>query len=498
MGFLISNISFGQNQSLTLQNYDTRVLDKSVASVDSTQLTGFKPYLKSYWNTDSVFGYFDEKKYYYAFGRKFLRDDLVEIKGKDFRLTLNPIWDLQLGRDFADTTNFQDSVQIFNNTRGFIITADIGKVVSFETSVFENQSRFPLAYQGLVDSLQVVPGQGRVKVSQETGWDYNSATSRLTVTPLKGLHLQIGHGKHFIGHGYRSMLLSDNAFNYPFIGGEYNFLQDKMKYHWLYANLQLLQRLPIGEVPESLFQRKGASFYYFAYSPHPRVEISLFEGFIWNEWNDSTGTQAFNPKTLIPLLGVNSLLHANDTVNHGFLGINGQVKVLDQFHLYGQALLDVNSTSSQNQTPIAYQIGTKLYDLGIENLDLQLEFNLASDDTYAGLNSQEDYFHLNQSLAHPLGSSFQEWVGILGYRYKRLFGQGQVNIQKQARIGEIQIDRESLIIDAHLGLHLNPKTNMNLSLGWRYRDVNTRFDHQKTQWIYLAFRTSLFNKYWDY
>ena len=28
--------------------------------------------------------------------------------------------------------------------------------------------------------------------------------------------VQFDHGKHFIGDGYRSLLLSDNSFNYPF------------------------------------------------------------------------------------------------------------------------------------------------------------------------------------------------------------------------------------------------------------------------------------------
>ena len=48
--------------------------------------------------------------------------------------------------------------------------------------------------------------------------------------------LQFGHGKHFIGNGYRSLLLSDNSFNYPFLRIQTTF--GKIQYTNLYAELQ--------------------------------------------------------------------------------------------------------------------------------------------------------------------------------------------------------------------------------------------------------------------
>ena len=72
-------------------------------------------------------------------------------------------------------------------------------------------------------------GQGRVK-SFEEGYDFNMASSRITYTPTDYLNIQLGHDKHFIGNGERSLLLSDLSFNYPFIRLQSDWLNGKLKY----------------------------------------------------------------------------------------------------------------------------------------------------------------------------------------------------------------------------------------------------------------------------
>ena len=67
----------------------------------------------------------------------------------------------------------------------------------------------------------VLPGQG---ISRVSSWDrttrdldYAMANGHVSCQQVNILISQFGHGKHFIGDGYRSMLLSDNAFNYPYL-----------------------------------------------------------------------------------------------------------------------------------------------------------------------------------------------------------------------------------------------------------------------------------------
>jgi len=165
-----------QNKLLSLNYFAKQNYQKAFASVDSTVQTSFWPQLENQHPLDSIYGHSDKQKYYYTFTRKLFRDHLVEIKGKDYNFTFNVLFDFQLGYDFADTTTI-DRKRIFNNTRGFIIQGDIGKRISFFTSVYENQSRFPLINNSYVDSLGIVPGQGRVKpnIGKDIGRDYNSS-----------------------------------------------------------------------------------------------------------------------------------------------------------------------------------------------------------------------------------------------------------------------------------------------------------------------------------
>jgi hypothetical protein len=53
---------------------------------------------------------------------------------------------------------------------------------------------------------------------------------------------------------------------------------------------------------------------------------------------------------------------------------------------------------------------------GISNLDLQLEVNAARPYTYAHSTQYGSYSNYRQSLAHPLGANFTEWIGIARYQ----------------------------------------------------------------------------------
>ena len=71
--------------------------------------------------------------------------------------------------------------------------------------------------------------QGAWKDFNETGKDYSSVSAYISYSPWSFLNIQAGHGKHFIGNGYRSLLLSDNAFNYPYLKLLFNYLNLVLK-----------------------------------------------------------------------------------------------------------------------------------------------------------------------------------------------------------------------------------------------------------------------------
>jgi hypothetical protein len=63
------------------------------------------------------------------------------------------------------------------------------------------------------------------------------------------------------------------------------------------------------------------------------------------------------------------------------------------------------------------QLGGKYVDaFGVPNLDLQAEYNLVRPYTYAHKDGGRSYVHYGQSLTHPLGANFREYLGIIRYK----------------------------------------------------------------------------------
>jgi len=502
---LTSSSALAQQKLLPLNRLRHLEIDNSARFRDSLQHTAMRPYLESKWDLSRIYGHHkDTTKYYYKLSVVAVRDHFIEGGEEGFHVTADPLFDLQMSWDFADTTAFQDTVGYYNNTRGARLAGDIGTKISFESYLYENQSQFPGYIRDFNDSTAVIPGQGRWKQYKNFGYDYNSAYGWVSITPNENLNFQIGHGKHFVGHGYRSMLLSDNAANYPYLKGTAWLLEDKIQYSWIYCTMQNLERLPLRDVPESLFKPKAASFYYVNFIPHTAIEIGLFESIIWETW-DSTGTQAFDFKTTIPVVGVNSAILGLNGNDNAMLGLNAKIKLLDWLHIYGQVALD-----NRLDEGTGYQAGLKVFNAGLENLHLQAEYNLGPRNSYRHQNWLQSYTNLNQSIAHPLGTYFEEIIGTVNYRWRRFYTQIKYHNQRHDLLeggnvltsnpdDEYQplLARNSMF-DIQAGWLMNPKTNANVSIGWIHRDFDISALEQNTDWVYLTFRTSLFNKYYDF
>jgi hypothetical protein len=91
--------------------------------------------------------------------------------------------------------------------------------------------------------------------------------------------------------------------------------------------------------------------------------------------------------------------------------------------LYGQIIFDefkFDELFGGNQwwgNKFAFQTGAKYINaFGIDQLDLQVEYNQSRPFNYSHRDSTGSYSHFNQPLAHPLGSNFQEFVLLARYR----------------------------------------------------------------------------------
>ncbi|MBI2269935.1 MAG: hypothetical protein HYU69_06190 [Bacteroidetes bacterium] len=464
--------------------------------------------------------------------RKLKQESLIIINDTNdkFHFTIDPLFNFQLGRG-NDGIN---SENLYTNTRGFMVRGDIGKNLSFESSFYENQSTFPDYISTYADLYKVIPGQGRWKKFKTNGYDYAMAAGYLSYTPNKHINVQLGHGKHFVGDGYRSLLLSDNAFNYPHLRVTTTF--GKIQYTNLYAVFINLSNghsiTSLGSEP--LFQKKAASFQFLNWNVHKRIQLGLFQGIIW-EAADSKNRQNLDVNYFNPVIFTNSLVYSLNNTNNVLLGSTLKLKIFKNLSIYGQYVLDGYDVKGSVFNKQGFQVGFKGHNLfTAKNLSILMEYNQVRPYTYASIDPEQSYSHYNQPLAHPLGANFREFTGILSYRYKDFISRAKLTYASIGTNNRFQIlpffpqplgstmgnnifvsdisavnginstnnfqnQGEQLTIvniDFSISYIVNPVTNMQLTAGFIYRDgdpVNGPFTMP-----YISFKTSLSNLYYDF
>jgi hypothetical protein len=353
----------------------------------------------------------------------------------------------------------------------------------------------------------VVPGMGRVKDFKNQDYDYAMATASITWLATRFLTIKLGNDKDFLGFGYRSILLSDNAFNYPHLKLDFWFANRKLKYTLNYTLLQDLVRLPKGDTPESLFERKMGAFHNLSYMPNRKVSLGIYSGTILPEnVKDSVNNyylDAFNPIFLI-----NPIINNPQYINR--LGFHFSWQIWKNGRAYFEF---ADNPADWNQA--SFLAGFSTRNLLIPRLDLTLEYT-SNNSTYNAAPNQNItnlYSHYSQSLAHVLGSGFKEIYARLSYDYQRVHFLLALNIaQRNINDGQTWgfIDRDiqlpsvkspytnTLNINAEISYLFNPKTNMNLAVGYRLKRSGMNDIFGKTDYLYLAFRTTLFNQYLDF
>lgn len=237
--------------------------ERQLAVKDSSIHTGIKPYIhffsKKYIHVEDTHRVFRHVKndagVDFVFYKHFLR---VEPKKEKFKLRLDPLVNFESGRDVAET-NYRN---LYTNTRGLIASAYIGEKVYVESLFSENQSILPGYLDNYVKATKVIPGQGRWKDFRSIGYDYAFTSAFVSVQAFKNVNIQAGHGKQKIGNGYRSLLLSDNSFNYPYARITQQWFKGRVQYSNIYAVLMNLVPASTYVNPntERLFQKKRPPF----------------------------------------------------------------------------------------------------------------------------------------------------------------------------------------------------------------------------------------------
>tara|TARA_B100000795_G_scaffold190042_1_gene144730 strand:+ start:4329 stop:5984 length:1656 start_codon:yes stop_codon:yes gene_type:complete len=457
--------------------------------------------------------------------RKLLDEDLVFIKKPGFKFRANLLLDLNLGRDqIADDLFWQ-------NTRGYWLAGKIGGKVYFESTFYENQAKLLPYVTEYVNAINtVVPGAGRSKPFKEgVGTDWAFATGAVGYKPSKYFTLAVGHGKHFLGEGYRSLLLSDNAFNYPYIKLETNVWN--IKYVNMWAQLSHIGFSQADRGDGNLTQ-KYLAVHYLSWNATKRFNISLYESISWLKADKGFDWQYMNP-----IIFLRPVEWQNGSADNVLLGLSTKYKLSDKVSLYGQFVLDdfnVQEFKEQNGywgNKYGAQIGLKAFNLfKVYGLSAQAEYNIARPFTYTHFDSTNGHGHMNQPLAHPLGANFQEAIGIVRYKYKRhkfslkiLWSEFGTDSSGVNHGGDVFVDYNTNRVDingdsglngykigqgitnklnyfeARYAYLVNPRAKLFLEIGFRERSLSKQnLTDSDTRYYFIGLRTSLNNFYNDY
>lgn len=534
---LVCTTAGAQQLNLPLSNDLNPIFERAANRNDSIVHTGMRPYVQSFiyqqerspqrygWSGQENIPTGQDKSWLL---RKLRHESLVIVNDEDdkFYVAIDPVFNFETGQDGADTTFWADSVNFYKNTRGFRLHGHIGERFSFFSSFYENQAIFPRYQDAAIRSQGewynnngtpvqfngVVPGQGRTKQFKRDGFDYAMASGYISFMPHRAVNLQFGTGKHFIGEGYRSLLLSDNAFNYPYLRATSRWFKDKVQYTNIFASLSSLNRLPAASTSEALYQPKAGSFHYLTVVPHWRLQLGVFEGVMWQRW-DTAASKPFNAAMLVPVLGFNTLVHGLEDDNNAMLGLTAKLVPAEDYVLYGQYIIDGSDKNG-------FQVGAKAADaFTIKNLFLQLEYNRVNPYTYGHTTPLQNYGHYNQALAHPLGAGFSETVVLAQYRWKDWWIAAKTNLanyntdvdgthlgrdifRTEAEATDLANHRgitDLVTFDFRVGMLINPASNMNVVLGIIDRtESGPVLPTDRSQFIYAGFRTSLINAYYDF
>ena len=451
--------------------------------------------------------------------RKALYEDLLSARGEDYYLSVNPIVHFRGGNEAASDFN-----PTYRNSRGVRLEVELGKVSAYSTLV-ETQARLPAQVQAFVQQNRgVVPGYWLSKSFNRDGRDYAYATGEIAYTPNANFHFRLGQGKQFIGEGYRSMLISDNTVNYPFFRMETSFWKFRYVNTWAILN-DLRPSVQRGDI----YGKKYLSMHYLSINIGQRLNLGLFEGIMWGDELNRYGFDLsfLNPVILYRPLEFKQGFRGGNTL----MGLQASYQFKNGMLAYGQMALDeFNSSAVFNWSEgnwvnmMAWQLGLKWGDaLGIRNLFLRSEYNIARPYTYAHREIITNWGHYQQPLAHPWGANFEEFLLRAHYRTGRWsflaalhYGDLGRDAEDENWGGDIYQSWESRPSNTGVFVGqgqssdltyfriestftLNPRYNLQLHAGYQNRsETATVGGFPDSRWWYVGLRTNVYDSYQDF
>lgn len=509
---LVGSITIGQEQILA--PIGSEVKDDYILCGDDKKIsTGFFPVTNELANRTAPEKNLSKGWLY----RKLFNEHFLQKSNTKFFLAVDPLINITGGSE-----RLQNNAELlFRNTRGAQAMGQLGEKFSFYTAFFENQARFvdfrstyfqsrgEQRYNGLeyFVSNATIPNGGRTKPFKTSGFDYASSMSYVRFQPLKPLNIHFGNNPSFIGWGHRSLLLSDNSFNFTHLKIDWEIIPG-LNYSLIRGKQLNLLRKRYTNLVEPPFERKGIGIHYLSYSPIESLTIGIFESSVYLR-DEAESSQSVSQYFYNPVVGINSLAIGSENAEmRNFFGANIGWRFLKNHMIYSQII-----SGDLGSPEYGFQLGYRSNHLfTLKNFKFQIEYNQATDRLYAARNRRMSYTHFNLPLAHTLGNGFEELIIRLGYKWKGVtlnvkhiyYSANEMMEFKNALFDSksdfVQNTPETVnYMSAELGYVMNKATMLTVFANAVYRQSSSKLNGNVNHGlIFLGIKSNLFNNYMDF
>jgi len=439
-----------------------------------------------------------------------------------------PLADLENGLDPSN-----ENIGVLNNS--------IGAGIVFKHSKLYAQANYLFGYntgpdyiRTVADNSEIIPGIGYAN-PLGNNFAAHMIFGKVRYNPNHFFTFELGRDKHFLGYGYRSLMLSDNASPYPY------FKIDTKVWKIRYSNIfSWLQDISDANGDPSKYKNKFTTSHYLDWNVTKSWSIGIFESIIW-QGKDTLLNRGFDINYLNPVIFYRPVEFSQGSADNAILGLNTRIKITDNHHIYSQIVIDefllseiradIRNFIAPSDTAqfgwwankYAFQLGYKYFNaFNVDGLDLQSELNLVRPFTYSHGSSIQNYAHFNQALAHPRGANFYEWILFVRYQKDnwRLSNQfiwsnygtdsdsisygGNLYERYQNRVGTYfhsigqGLHNVLLYNDIKLSYLINKATNLEASIGYRIRYNSNKQTTEQSNLLYIGLKTQLWNRYTDY
>lgn len=442
-------------------------------------------------------------------------------KRNQYQLQLHPIIDISGGYDVLARK------PIYEALGGTNLRLNINNDFSFSGTVFGGQTRLPFYMDTMHAQGSVIPGLGQVYGNNEKGYRVFDYFGSVSYSPKnnKVFNFQLGRDRHFIGDGYRSVLLSDYANPYPYFRINANVWH--LQYHVWYTYMQDINGA--GGM-KNRFQPKYATFHYLSWNIFKELNIGIFENVVWRG-SDSLQKRSYDINYLNPVIFFRPLEYSVGSPDNSFIGLNINTRIAKTIKLYAQLGLDefflkeIRARRGWWANKQAWQLGFNYVNaLQVRGLNIQAEYNEVRPYTYTHGLVAQNYAHYGLPLAHPYGANFRELLGIINYRKDNfqisLKGTylliGKDTSGTNSNIGQniflsyvtrpfeyghktTQGDRHTMLqSDLRLTYYVIPNLNARIEFGYIQRsETSSRGYKLENPYFYLGFKTGFWNLYKD-